>query len=118
LTTLSLLSRRGTYEALEKRGQDLQDGFQKVLRKYEICGTINRIGSMMTLFFGIQKVRNADDARKCDRELFARFFHGMLKRGIYMPPSPFEAAFVSLAHTPKDVGRAVRAFDDWAAQTL
>lgn len=118
LTTLSLLSRRGTYEALEKRGQDLQDGFQQVLRKYHICGTINRIGSMMSLFFGIQKVRNVDDARKCDRELFAKFFHGMLKRGIYLPPSPFEAAFLSLAHTPKDIGRAVRAFDDWAAQTL
>ena len=118
LTTLSLLSRRGTYEALEKRGQDLQDGFQKVLRKYSIRGTVNRIGSMMTLFFGIQKVQNADDARKCNRELFARFFHGMLKRGIYMPPSPFEAAFLSLAHTPKDIGRAVRAFDGWAAQTL
>jgi glutamate-1-semialdehyde 2,1-aminomutase len=118
LTTLSLLSRRGTYEALEKRGDDLQDGFQKVLRKHNICGTINRIGSMMTLFFGVEKVRNAGDARKCDRELFARFFHGMLKRGIYMPPSPFEAAFVSLAHTPKDVSKTVRAFDDWAAQML
>jgi glutamate-1-semialdehyde 2,1-aminomutase len=116
LTTLSLLSRRGTYEALEKRGHDLQDGFQKVLRKYNICGTINRIGSMMTLFFGVKQVWNAGDARKCDRELFARFFHGMLKRGIYMPPSPFEAAFVSLAHTPKDLSKTVRAFDDWAAK--
>ena len=53
---------------------------------------------MMTIFFGIERVRNAAEARQCDRELFTSFFHGMLKRGIYMPPSPFEAAFLSLAH--------------------
>jgi glutamate-1-semialdehyde 2,1-aminomutase len=117
LTTLSLLSRRGTYDALEKRGQDLQSGFERVLKKNNIHGTVNRIGSMMTVFFGIEKVRNAMEARKCDRQFFARFFHGMLKRGIYMPPSPFETAFVSLAHTPKDVNKALDAFDDWA-QTL
>lgn len=117
LTTLSLLSRRGTYDALEKRGQDLQSGFERVLKKNNIHGTVNRIGSMMTVFFGVEKVRNAMEARKCDRQFFARFFHGMLKRGIYMPPSPFETAFVSLAHTPKDVNKALDAFDDWA-QTL
>jgi glutamate-1-semialdehyde 2,1-aminomutase len=115
LATLSLLSRRRTYKDLESRGKSLQDGFEKVLRKHHIQATINRIGSMMTIFFGVEKVRNAAEARKCDRKLFARFFHGMLKRGVYMPPAPFEAVFVSLAHTRADLDRTIAAFDQWAA---
>ena len=114
LTTLKLLSRRGMYSVLEGKGEILEDGFSKVLKKYGIKGTINRVGSMMTLFFGVESVKNATDARKCNRTQFARFFHGMLKRGIYLPPSPFEAAFVSLVHTTADLDRAIAAFDDWA----
>jgi glutamate-1-semialdehyde 2,1-aminomutase len=116
LATLSFLSRRGTYKALERRGKRLQDGFEDVLGKHRINAAINRMGSMMTLFFGVEKVRNAAEARKCDRKLFARFFHGMLKRGVYMPPAPFEAAFVSLAHTRADLDRTIAAFDQWAAE--
>jgi glutamate-1-semialdehyde 2,1-aminomutase len=71
---------------------------------------------MMTLFFGIDHVRNADDARNCDRQQFARYFHGMLRRGIYLPPAAFEAMFVSLAHTTADINRAVAAFESWAAK--
>jgi glutamate-1-semialdehyde 2,1-aminomutase len=113
--TLALLSRPGTYKILEGRARRLQDGFQEVLRKHHISGTMNRVGSMMTLFFGIDSVTDAADARKCDRKRFARFFQGMLKRGIYWPPAPFEAAFVSLAHTAADVDRTIAAFDRWAA---
>ncbi len=71
---------------------------------------------MMTLFFGVDQVRNADDARKCDRKKFARFFHGMLSRGVYLPPAPFEAMFVSLAHSRADLDTTIRAFNDWAAK--
>ena len=70
---------------------------------------------MMTIFFGIDRVRNAAEARQCDRELFTRFFHGMLRQGIYMPPSPFEAAFLSLAHTSGDLGKTIAAFSEWLA---
>jgi glutamate-1-semialdehyde 2,1-aminomutase len=115
LTTLELLSRPGIYKALEARGKTLQEGFEEVLGKYHMRATINRIGSMMTLFFGVEKVRNAAEARECDREVFARFFHGMLKRGIYMPPAPFEAVFLSLAHTAADLAKTVAAFDQWVA---
>ena len=115
LTTLELLSRPGIYKALEARGKTLQEGFEEVLGKYHMRATINRIGSMMTLFFGVEKVRNAAEARECDREVFARFFHGMLKRGIYMPPAPFEAAFLSLAHTAADLAKTIAAFDQWVA---
>jgi len=115
LTTLALLSRPGIYKSLEARGERLQEGFEQALRKHRMRATINRIGSMMTLFFGIDRVRNAAEARQCDRELFARFFHGMLRRGIYMPPAPFEAAFLSLAHTKADLARTIAAFNQWAA---
>ena len=115
LKTLIMLLRPGVYKALETRGKRLQEGFEKVLRKCRMRGTINRVGSMMTLFFGLERVRNAAEARKCDRELFARFFHGMLERGIYLPPAPFEAAFVSLAHTDADLRKTIAAFDQWAA---
>jgi glutamate-1-semialdehyde 2,1-aminomutase len=116
LATLKLLARPGTYSALEAKGKKLEDGFARILTRYSIRGTINRIGSMMTLFFGVERVRNADDARKCDRERFARYFHGMLRRGIYLPPAPFEAMFVSLAHTTADIDSTVAAFHDWAAK--
>jgi glutamate-1-semialdehyde 2,1-aminomutase len=113
LATLKSLSHPGVYKTLEARGRTLQEGFEAVLRKNQMRATINRIGSMMTLFFGIERVRNAAEARRCDRELFARFFHGMLKRGIYMPPAPFEAAFLSLAHTAADLTKTIAAFHQW-----
>jgi glutamate-1-semialdehyde 2,1-aminomutase len=100
---------------LEARGRKLETGFRAVLAKHNIKGTLNRFGSMMTLFFGVDRVNNANDARKCDRQQFARFFHGMLRRGVYLPPAPFEAMFLSLAHSPADINAIIQAFDEWAA---
>ena len=71
--------------------------------------TVNRVGSMMTWFFTEQPVRSADDARRCDTKRFGRFFHAMLERGIYLPPSQFEALFVSAAHSAADIARTVDA---------
>jgi len=116
LATLKSLSRRGSYALLERMGKILEDGFNQVLNRYGIRGAVNRVGSMMTLFFGVDRVNNAAAARQCDREKFASFFHGMLRRGIYLPPAPFEALFISLAHTKADLEQAIKAFDDWAAE--
>jgi glutamate-1-semialdehyde 2,1-aminomutase len=69
---------------------------------------------MMTVFFGVDRVTTVDEARRCDRKRFSRFFHGMLKRGIYLPPSPLESMFVSLAHADSDLNKTIAAFDDWA----
>ena len=113
LTTLDLLSRSGTYESLEEKARQLEEGFRAILEKHGIKSALNRVGSMMTLFFGVQRVRNADDARTCDRKKFARYFHGMLRRGIYLPPAPFEAMFVSMAHSKTDLDATIRAFNDW-----
>ena len=115
LATVKQLLRHGTYQRLDKGGKYLADGFTRALKKYRIKGVINRVGSMLTVFFGVDEVRNADDARRCDREQFARFFHGMLNRGIYLPPAPFEAIMISLAHSESDLKSAVAAFASWAA---
>ena len=115
LATLKQLSRRGTYQRLEKSAKYLADGFAKVLAKHSRKGIINRVGSMMTLFFGVERVSNADDARQSDRERFARFFHGMLERGVYLPPAPFEALMISLAHSEKDLRKTIAAFESWSA---
>jgi glutamate-1-semialdehyde 2,1-aminomutase len=116
LATLKLLARRGTYRRLDENGRRLQTGFARVARKYGINTSINRIGSMMTVFFGVESVRNADEARRSDCAQFSRYFHGMLRRGIYLPPAQYEAAFVSLAHTPADMDKTTAAFEDWARE--
>lgn len=118
LATLEELSRGRVYEELEEMGRQLQDGLERILKHRAIKGVVNRVGSMLTLFFGLERVRYADEARRADRGRFARFFHGMLERGVYFPPSPFEAAFLSLAHTPGDVEKTAEAFDDWARGEL
>jgi glutamate-1-semialdehyde 2,1-aminomutase len=114
LATLKLLARPGTYAQLAAKGKRLEDGLRNTLNHYGIKGTINRLGSMLTLFFGVDSVNSPDDARRCDRKIFARYFHGMLSRGVYVPPAPFEAMFVSLAHTNSDLDKAISAFDAWA----
>lgn len=116
LQTLRLLAAEGNYFRLEKNAARLEEGFTEVLNRYHITNTINRVGSMLTVFFGVESVMNADDARKCNRERFGRFFHGMLNRGIYFPPAPFEAAFISLAHTKAHLDQAVAALADWAKE--
>jgi len=116
--TLRLLKRRGSYTALEAKGRRLAEGLNHVIREHGIKATINRVGSMLTLFFGVESVTTVDDARRCDRQLFANFFHGMLKRGVYLPPAPFEAWFISLAHSNADLDRTISAFDDWARSSL
>jgi len=114
IETLQTLVRRGSYESLETKGRRLEAGLVTTIRKHGIHAAINRVGSMLTLFFGVESVATVDDARRCDRKQFASFFHGMLKRGIYLPPAPFEAWFISLAHSNRDLDRTISAFEDWA----
>ena len=71
---------------------------------------------MWTVFFGTAHVHDAETARQCDTEMFARWFRGMLQRGIYLPPSQFEAAFVSLAHSEEDIDATVQAARETLAE--
>jgi len=109
LETLAALKESGTYERLDALGAQLEAGLRDALGRAGVPGCINRAGSMWTIFFGASAVRDAADARRCDPERYARWFVGMLERGIYLPPSQFEAAFISLAHAEADIETTVSA---------
>ena len=115
LATLKALEEPGVYRDLEEKGRTLEEGLKGVLAS-GVEGTVNRVGSMLTLFFGPARVAAPEHARGSDRDRFSRFFHGMLARGVYLPPSQFEALFVSLAHGGDDIAATVAAFADWAAE--
>ncbi len=110
LATLEVLSRPGVYEGLEEKAAFLEEGMVRAARNAGVVCVTQRVGSMMTTFFGhTAAVRNFDHASSSDTGLYGRFFHAMLKRGIYLAPSQFEAAFVSLAHDWDDLERTVEA---------
>jgi glutamate-1-semialdehyde 2,1-aminomutase len=77
---------------------------------------VNRVGSMATFFFQAGPVRNADDARRSDTSMFAKFFHHLLERNVYFPPSQYEALFVSAAHSAADIDHTVQAIRDFSIQ--
>ncbi|MDI6766499.1 MAG: glutamate-1-semialdehyde 2,1-aminomutase [Bacteroidota bacterium] len=107
---LSILSKnKSIYKTLEKRSQQLVGGMRENLRKLGLDYQINRVGSMFTLFFTEQEVSDYDSAKTSDTAKFAAYFRGMLERGIYLSPSQFEAAFLSLAHSENDIERTIRA---------
>ena len=115
LQTLDLLARPGTYERLEQLGARLEDGLRAACAGYPKPTCLNRIGSMWTLFFGVDRVHDAAGARRSNTEAYARWFRGMLERGVYLPPSQFEAAFISLAHSDADIDQTVQACRDTLA---
>jgi glutamate-1-semialdehyde 2,1-aminomutase len=114
---LDLLKAAGTYERLEALSARLQDGLARAVVDTRTTATINRVGSMITLFFCAGPVVDYATAKASDAALFGRFFHAMLERGVYLPPAQFEAAFVSLAHTEADIDETVGAATD-ALRTL
>lgn len=109
IETLTRLQEPGIYEQLEETAALLADGLNDVFAESETPLTINRVGSMMTLFFNPGPVTSWESVAQSDREGFTRFFHNMLDEGVYLPPSPFEAMFVSLAHTNEDIERTIEA---------
>ncbi|MEA2624110.1 MAG: glutamate-semialdehyde -aminomutase, partial [Candidatus Binatota bacterium] len=111
IATIDRLSAE-SYETLERLGARLEEGLRRALRDRGVRGAINRQGSMWTLFFGVDEVRDYAGARASDVGAFGRFFHAMLERGFYLPPAQFEAAFLSLAHADDDVDAFVRAASD------
>src|ERR1019366_7347789 len=112
LETLNILKETNPYAALDAAGARLEAGLRdglKELRTNGESGCVNRAGSLLTMFIGPERVRDADEARACDPGKFAKFFHGMLDRGINIPPSQFEAMFISMAHTNADIDRTIAA---------
>jgi len=108
LATLNELDRK-SYARLEALGSRLEERLRKILRDRRVRAAFNRVGSMWTLFFGVDSVANFTDAGRADTKAYARFFHGMIERGFYLPPSQLEAAFLSLAHVETDIDEAAEA---------
>lgn len=109
IVTLKALKKPGTYARLEEQSARLAEGLGKAARHAGAAVEINRVGSMFTVFFTAAPVTDFESARASDTAAYGRFFHAMLERGVYLAPSQFEACFVSLAHSRKDIAATVRA---------
>jgi glutamate-1-semialdehyde 2,1-aminomutase len=109
LAMLEALMRDPPYARLEARAHALGEGLAAAARAAGVPVWQNRVGSMMTLFFTATPVTDYATAKTVDRQAYARFFHGMLARGVYLAPAQFEAAFVSTAHSEEDIRTTVGA---------
>lgn len=109
LATLRVLSRPATYERLERSGAALEAGLLEGAREAGVPVFCQRVGSLLTLFFREGPVRCWDDAARSDTGRYGRFFHALLERGIYFPPSQFEACFLSLAHGDAELEQTIAA---------
>jgi glutamate-1-semialdehyde 2,1-aminomutase len=109
LVTLRRLRDKSVYERLEASSQKLCEGLVAAGQEAEVTTVTNRVGSMWTSFFTGEPVVDWDSADKCNRELYGKFFHAMLDEGVYLAPSQFEAAFVSLAHTDEVIEQTLEA---------
>ena len=131
MTTLKILKRPGTYQGLENLANQLRGGLIRAADQAGVSVHVNQVGGMFTLFFtpgnpaveptqpgqsAGAPVTDFPSAKQSDLERFSRFFWGMLQRGIYLPPSQFEAAFLSTAHTPDDIEETVTAAAEAFAQ--
>lgn len=109
LATLRRLRDRSIYEMLEARGAQLENGLRVAAEENGFSVQINRVGSMITLFFTDEPVFDWETANKSDREMFGKYFHAMLEEGIYLPPSQFEAAFFGITHTEEIINQTTEA---------
>ncbi len=109
IETLKLLAKPGVYKTLENLSAGLEQGLRAAATEAGIPVTFNRVGSMFTGFFTDQKVKDFTSAKTSDTVRFGKFFLSMLKNGVNLAPSQFEAAFMSLAHTKADIDKTVEA---------
>ncbi len=112
LTTLKILRRDDPYNALEDKASTLERGLKSILAVKGVPHTINRVGSMMSVFFQNGPVENYETALVSDKGAFNLFFSNMLERGVYLAPSAFEAWFISVAHSEDDLQFTLRAAKD------
>ena len=103
------LSATNAYAALEESGAALETAMKSAAKSARIPVQFNRIGSMFCAYFTDQPVHNLADAMKSDRARFGKFFHGMLREGVYLAPSQFEAGFLSTAHSAADIRKTAEA---------
>ncbi|MBI3301177.1 MAG: glutamate-1-semialdehyde 2,1-aminomutase [Deltaproteobacteria bacterium] len=107
IETLKVVGSPGGYDRLNELGVLMAEGLRRAIRDTRIVACVNQMGSMFTVFFGVDLVRDYATATGSDTRMFARYFQGMIERGIYLPPSQFEAAFISLAHGEAEIEETV-----------
>jgi glutamate-1-semialdehyde 2,1-aminomutase len=118
IATLRTLKQSKPYERLEAATERLSRGLVQAATAAGVTHTVASIGSMFTLFFNPDPVRSYRVAARCDTRQFARYFHGMLERGIYLPCSQFEANFVSAVHTDADIDATIAAAREVLAEVM
>ena len=103
LAQLEALEKQDVYNHINKMGEKLARGLSGIIHNSGLKTCVNQIGSLICLFFGVEKADDYQSVRKADTSLYARYFHEMLEAGVYLAPSQFEAMFVSCAHTEADI---------------
>ncbi len=116
LATLTKLKNNlNWYDHIEEMGQMLENGIREIAEKYSIPLVINRVGGMFAIFFTeLKEVKKYDDVKKCDIERFNRYFEVMIKNGINIAPSQFEAVFLSVKHKKEHINKFICAFEEFA----
>ncbi len=109
IETIKALSQPDVYRQLENRAASLEQGIAGAATEAGVTLQIARVASLLTLFFTGSPVTDYDSAKQSNTGLFGRFHHKLLENGIYWPPSQFEAAFVSLAHSDEDIQHTIEA---------
>jgi glutamate-1-semialdehyde 2,1-aminomutase len=112
LVTLGKLSTPGYYDALDSKAAKLADGISSAIAAAGVAAQVVRVGSLLTIFFGASAMRNYADVKRCDTVKFGAFFRALLERGILLPPSQFEALFVSAAHSDDDIAQTIATMKD------
>ena len=118
ITMLQALAAPDFYTRLEEKGQAFEATIRPILDRYADRLSYNRVGSLSTIFFTSGGVHSNADAKRADTETYARYFRGMIERGIYLPPSQFECIFLSMAHTQEDFDRTAAAMDEVLHEVL
>lgn len=110
LVTLKKLQEKNVYQKLEEKGHFLEEGIKSAAHKAAVPLQLNRVGSMFSIFFSDKPVLDAQTALHSNTKNFSTFFHTLIDNGIYTAPSPFEAGFISLAHTVEDLEKTIEAY--------
>jgi len=105
LTQLRELERINGWKLLEQLGAQFEELARAAIKDAKLDITFHRLGSLFCLFFASGPIVDLATGQRCDLQMFTKFFHGCLKRGIYFAPSQFETGFISTAHTPEDIDR-------------
>jgi glutamate-1-semialdehyde 2,1-aminomutase len=109
IACLNALQQPDVYQHLETMAARLADGLREAAQRLGIPLTVNRVGSMLTAFLCSERVTTFAEVERADTAAYGRLFHALLKRGVYVAPSQYEAVFVSLAHSEEDIEATLEA---------